>query len=44
QATVADTKPRPAVDLAALSKRYAGRELTVIDVSEIQVDGASTLS
>lgn len=44
QATVADTKPKPAVDLAALSKRYAGRELTVIDVSEIQVDGASTLS
>ncbi|MCF5412300.1 alpha-2-macroglobulin family protein, partial [Pseudomonas syringae] len=44
QATVTDTKPKPAVDLAALSKRYAGRELTVIDVSEIQVDGASTLS
>ncbi|WP_241092677.1 alpha-2-macroglobulin family protein, partial [Pseudomonas viridiflava] len=39
-----EAKPKPAVDLAALSKRYAGRELTVIDVSEIQVDGASTLS
>lgn len=44
QATVNDKKPKPAVDLTALSKRYAGRELTVIDVSEIQVDGASTLS
>jgi uncharacterized protein YfaS (alpha-2-macroglobulin family) len=36
--------PRPAVDLAALAQRYAGRELSVVDVSEIQVDGASTLS
>ncbi|GFZ65853.1 lipoprotein [Pseudomonas amygdali pv. eriobotryae] len=44
QAAVTDTKPKPAVDLAALSKRYAGRELTVIDVSEIQIDGASALS
>jgi uncharacterized protein YfaS (alpha-2-macroglobulin family) len=44
QTPVAQSKPRPAIDLAALSKRYAGRELTVIDVSEIQVDGASTLS
>ncbi|WP_434678238.1 alpha-2-macroglobulin family protein [Pseudomonas sp. R1-18] len=44
QAAVVETKPKPAVDLAALSKRYAGRELTVIDVSEIQVEGASTLS
>jgi len=37
-------KPKPAVDLPELSKRYAGRDLTVVDVSEIQVDGASTLS
>jgi uncharacterized protein YfaS (alpha-2-macroglobulin family) len=45
QATVATaSKPKPAVDLPALAKRYAGRELSVIDVSEIQVDGASTLS
>ena len=36
--------PKPAVDLAALGQRYAGRELSVVDVSEIQVDGASTLS
>jgi len=45
QTTVTETgKPKPAVDLPALSKRYAGRELTVVDVSEIQLDGASTLS
>ena len=37
-------KPKPAVDVPALSKRYAGRELTVVDVSEVQLDGASTLS
>lgn len=44
-ATVAESSnPKPALDLPALSKRYAGRELTVVDVSEIQVDGASTLS
>ncbi|MGV8918237.1 MAG: alpha-2-macroglobulin family protein [Pseudomonas sp.] len=43
-AVVETNKPKPAVDLAALSQRYAGRELTVVDVSEIQVDGASTLS
>ncbi len=36
--------PKPALDLEGLSKRYAGRELTVVDVSEIQLDGASTLS
>ena len=34
----------PAVDKAELSKRYAGRELTVADASEVQLDGASTLS
>ncbi|HEY0287796.1 MAG TPA: alpha-2-macroglobulin [Pseudomonas sp.] len=43
-AAVETSKPKPAVDLAALSQRYAGRELTVVDVSEIQLDGASTLS
>lgn len=32
------------VDIATLKERYAGRELTVVDVSEIQLDGASTLS
>lgn len=40
--------PAPAVaatvDVAALAQRYAGRELTVADVSEVQLDGASTLS
>lgn len=34
----------PAVDRAALAERYAGRELEVVDVSEIQLDGASALS
>ncbi|WP_449430024.1 alpha-2-macroglobulin family protein [Pseudomonas putida] len=31
-------------DPAALAKRYEGRELSVADVSEVQLDGASTLS
>lgn len=31
-------------DRAALAERYAGRELSVVDVSEVQVDGASALS
>ncbi|WP_314409797.1 alpha-2-macroglobulin [Pseudomonas kuykendallii] len=31
-------------DRAALAQRYAGRELSVADVSEIQVEGASALS
>lgn len=35
---------KPAVDRAALAKRYAGRELEVVDVSEVQLDGASALS
>ncbi|MFG0380188.1 alpha-2-macroglobulin [Pseudomonas sp. zbq_18] len=35
---------RPALDEAALAKRYAGRELSVADVSEVQLDGASTLA
>ena len=43
-AVVQSNAPKPTLDLPALSKRYAGRELTVVDVSEIQVDGASTLS
>ncbi|XQE66303.1 alpha-2-macroglobulin family protein [Pseudomonas sp. P3C3] len=36
--------PRPALDKAELAKRYADRELTVADASEVQLDGASTLS
>ncbi|MDU1662605.1 MAG: hypothetical protein E6861_24440, partial [Stenotrophomonas maltophilia] len=32
------------VDVATLKQRYAGRELSVVDVSEVQLDGASTLS
>ncbi|HKS14578.1 MAG TPA: alpha-2-macroglobulin [Pseudomonas sp.] len=31
-------------DQALLAKRYADRELSVLDVSEVQLDGASTLS
>ena len=31
-------------DPAVLAKRYAGRELSVVDVSEVQIDGASALS
>ncbi|MDG9924571.1 MULTISPECIES: alpha-2-macroglobulin [unclassified Pseudomonas] len=41
---VQEDAARPAVDKAALSKRYAGRELSVADASEVQLDGASTLS
>ncbi|POA20050.1 hypothetical protein C1886_10235 [Pseudomonas sp. FW300-N1A1] len=36
--------PKAVHDMAALKQRYAGRELSVVDVSEIQLDGASTLS
>ena len=36
--------PKPAVDRDALAKRYAWRELEVVDVSEVQLDGASALS
>lgn len=43
-ATVSTTKAHTGQDLAALKQRYAGRELSVVDVSEIQLDGASTLS
>ncbi|MDM8348516.1 alpha-2-macroglobulin [Pseudomonas sp. sp1636] len=35
---------KPASDRAALAARYAGRELSVVDVSEVQLDGASALS
>ncbi|MBM7061345.1 alpha-2-macroglobulin family protein [Pseudomonas sp. UL073] len=35
---------RPAADAKALAQRYAGRELEVVDVSEVQLDGASALS
>ncbi|MGH8465257.1 MAG: MG2 domain-containing protein, partial [Pseudomonas sp.] len=31
-------------DAATQAQRYAGRELSVVDVSEVQVDGASALS
>ena len=34
----------PVTDVKVLAERYAGRELSVVDVSEVQVDGASTLS
>ncbi|WP_369960034.1 alpha-2-macroglobulin [Pseudomonas benzenivorans] len=34
----------PGLDRGALAARYAGRELEVVDVSEVQLDGASTLS
>lgn len=43
-ATVSAAKAPTGQDLAALKQRYAGRELSVVDVSEIQLDGASTLS
>ncbi|HBX57764.1 MAG TPA: hypothetical protein DEH10_20650, partial [Pseudomonas sp.] len=36
--------PKPQVDRAALVERYAGRELSVVDVSEVQLEGASSLS
>ena len=35
---------RPVADVKVLAERYAGRELSVVDVSEVQLDGASTLS
>ncbi|MGX5220930.1 alpha-2-macroglobulin family protein [Pseudomonas segetis] len=37
-------QPKPAIDREALAERYAGRELSVIDASEVQLDGASALS
>ena len=35
---------KPEADMQALAERYAGRELSVVDVSEVQIDGASSLS
>ncbi|MDX1724950.1 MAG: alpha-2-macroglobulin [Pseudomonas sp.] len=44
-ATVASSEPgKPVSDRAALAARYAGRELSVVDVSEVQLEGASALS
>jgi hypothetical protein len=43
-APVASGEAAPPLDKAALAERYAGRELTVVDVSEVQLEGASTLS
>lgn len=43
-APVATGEAAPPLDKAALAERYAGRELTVVDVSEVQLEGASTLS
>ena len=34
----------PIQDVKALAERYAGRALSVVDVSEVQLDGASALS
>ncbi|MDO9321601.1 MAG: alpha-2-macroglobulin family protein, partial [Pseudomonas sp.] len=34
----------PQQDLGALAQRYAGKPLEVVDVSEVQLDGASALS
>ncbi|MDD0977415.1 alpha-2-macroglobulin family protein [Pseudomonas fontis] len=42
--TAAVAPPKAKVDAATLAQRYAGRELSVVDVSEVQVDGASALS
>ncbi|BCD84947.1 lipoprotein [Pseudomonas solani] len=35
---------RAPADVGALAKRFAGRELKVVDVSETQLDGSSTLA
>ncbi|WP_019408778.1 alpha-2-macroglobulin family protein [Pseudomonas psychrophila] len=35
---------KPVQDLKVLAERYTGRPLSVVDVSEVQLDGASTLS
>ncbi|APC16057.1 hypothetical protein BLL42_10070 [Pseudomonas frederiksbergensis] len=43
-APVTAPKAKAVQDIAVLKQRYAGRELSVVDVSEIQLDGASTLS
>ena len=43
-APAVEAKAAAVQDVATLAQRYAGRELNVVDVSEIQLDGASTLS
>ncbi|MBX9753804.1 MAG: alpha-2-macroglobulin family protein, partial [Pseudomonadaceae bacterium] len=44
-APAAQTAPASAQqDLGALAQRYAGKPLEVVDVSEVQLDGASALS
>ena len=43
-ASVAAQAAKPVQDVKTLTERYAGRELSVVDVSEVQLDGASTLS
>ncbi|VVO01231.1 alpha-2-macroglobulin family protein [Pseudomonas fluorescens] len=43
-ATVSAPKAKALADVSALKQRYVGRELSVVDVSEVQLDGASTLS
>ncbi len=43
-AAPAQAAPAKREDPAVLAKRYEGRELNVLDVSEVQVDGASALS
>ncbi|MEB3903025.1 alpha-2-macroglobulin family protein, partial [Pseudomonas putida] len=40
----AETPAPKREDPAVLAKRYADRELSVLDVSEVQLDGAATLS
>jgi len=40
----AETQAPKREDPAVLAKRYEGRELSVLDVSEVQLDGAATLS
>ncbi len=44
KAAAAPAASAPKIDEATLAQRYAGRELNVVDVSEVQVDGASALS
>ena len=43
-AAVSAQAARPVQDAKVLAERYAGRPLSVVDVSEVQLDGASTLS
>ena len=40
----ASQQAAPVQDLAALGQRYAGRPLEVVDVSEVQLEGASALA